>query len=103
MFNLIEALITSGWISMQVLLRSQERGWKWPPGTPRLLCLGDFPTEFAPFASQKDAAGFRRHRAAPAGTLWEPGVPPAPIPSVGAVRLQGARKAKEPTLAEPPS
>lgn len=88
---------------MQVLLRSQERGWKWPPGTPRLLCLGDFPTEFAPFASQKDAAGFRRHRAAPAGTLWEPGVTPAPIPSVGAVRLQGARKVKEPTLAEPPS
>lgn len=100
MFNLIKALITSGWISMQVLLRSSERDWKWPPRAPRSLCLSDFPTKFAPFASKKDTVGFSWHKP-PADTLWELRVSPAPIAPIGTGGLQGVRMMEELTPAEP--
>lgn len=98
MFNLIN--ITSGWISMRVLLRSSERDWKWPPGAPRSLCLSDFPTKFASFASKKDTMRCSRCRA-PAGTLWELRVPPAPIAPTGLGGLWGVRMVEELPPAEP--
>lgn len=67
---------------------------------PRSLCLSDFPTKFAPFASKKDTVGFSWHRP-PADTLWELRVSPAPIAPIGTGGLRDVRMMKELTPAEP--
>jgi len=99
MLNLIKALIISGWISLRVPLRSQERGWKRPPGTPRLPCLGDFPPSLRCLPGKRMLRGFGGGTGLlpQAPTLWELGVrSPTAIhtgadPSMAPVRNGGQR------------